>query len=204
MSTSPDNDYPYYRVQCERCTERWHLFPFRTLYLYARRNLAFAAARRSLGWCFACARPTVVEGHRSYVDVAREIDSVREERRSIRGVGLERFVNRVRTLFDAAHHEEMAFLDARELLLTRLADALRNRESAPRCLECGSASILALGDWGSLEEGRLPLTHPECGGGLTFFEAGCDASGEERTVLLDTEGLPYLNGKTLLHRSAAR
>lgn len=191
--------FPLYQLQCDRCRQVWSSAPYRTLYLYANDTQMHAVARRALGWCYGCRRPTTMEGHRSHADIRVELSEIVAELQALQPKGFGGLVARIRNLFDASRQEALLLLNGRRAMLSGLERVLRKRQSAPRCLECGSASIIYLGDWARLEGGPIQFEHPSCGGRLCLQDMGDDDSGEEWVVLVDPEGvrLPGLIARPL-------
>lgn len=179
---------PYYRIDCDRCDIDWVLHPYRDLYLYVVGSEVRALARRALGWCYRCGRATTVEGHGSHAEIRREAQMYTNELLKVRPPGIRGMLSDVRRIFDQTHRDLVTMLAGHETLLWCLTDVLKLRHAAPRCLECGSTSMLCIQTWASIEGGALSATHPDCGGELAVHELGEDRSANREVVLLDIEG----------------
>lgn len=167
-----------YRAECERCKYS-QTFAEGGLRSYQLPGEVRITIRQQLGWCRSCDRVVFCEELPTMGELAIEFAQ---------------FEELVRQDFDFLSSPGMSaeeLIERERSRLASLADMLQARQSPPRCLECGSTSIIPISEADENEEEavlptRSSIEHPGCGGPLSVHGIGLSRS--RLWTIYSTEG----------------
>lgn len=163
---------PHSVIYCDGCDYRGGTLTLWGLFKYRFDDGHEFHVKRMLGWCSGCkgARPIEVLPHSAVTE--RELADVRERIGVLTAHGLKSWLA---SALSRRRRAEIQRLRDKENDLKHVQHMLTSRTSPPRCLRCGSTSVVSLPvrvDDRARYDYDLGMRHPDCGGSLHCRDSG--------------------------------